>query len=338
MIMETLQLNPERGVTLTAYLQSVGGEFGNIPKRPAVLILPGGAYMLCSDREADPVAMPYLKAGYQVFILRYSVGKNAVWPNPLEDYEQAMTLLRSREDWNLLPDKIAVVGFSAGGHLAGAAATMAKNRPNAAILGYPAVGAGTIQLCLPSAPDVPSAVDRNTCPCFVFGTRDDTIVAVKNLLDFTVALDRHGISFESHIYAYGPHGYSTGDSSVVAPNTQLCDRAPRWAEDSIAWLRDMLGDFGEGAMTEPRCPRRVHDNGGDRLSIDCTTGYLLEHGAKALIGPMLDALTSKHDFGTVDLTGFLLDMRLRDALSLIKAGPEVIMGLEAQLSELAPQE
>ena len=133
---EFITLHEDRNVTLTAYVQAVGGEFGGIPKRPAVLILPGGGYQMCSDREADPIAFPYLKAGYQAFILRYSVGKDSVWPNPMNDYEEAMELIREKsEEWHVLTDKIAVIGFSAGGHLAGCAATMSKNRPNAAILG-----------------------------------------------------------------------------------------------------------------------------------------------------------------------------------------------------------
>ena len=69
--------------------------------------------------------MPYLKAGYQTFILRYSVREDAAWPTPLDDYEQAMELIRSKaEDWNLYPDKIAVIGFSAG---AAACAEQASN-------------------------------------------------------------------------------------------------------------------------------------------------------------------------------------------------------------------
>ena len=126
---EVIVLNEARKVTLTAYLQDVEGEFGNIPKRPGILVLPGGGYQMCSDREADPVAFPYLKAGYQVFVLRYSVKKDALWPQPLEDYDAAMDLIRSRaQEWKLYPDKIAVIGFSAGGHLAGAAATMTTLR------------------------------------------------------------------------------------------------------------------------------------------------------------------------------------------------------------------
>ena len=54
---EVIVLNEARKVTLTAYLQDVEGEFGNIPKRPGILVLPGGGYQMCSDREADPVAI-----------------------------------------------------------------------------------------------------------------------------------------------------------------------------------------------------------------------------------------------------------------------------------------
>lgn len=61
---ETIVLNEERNVTLTVYTQEVGGEFG-FGRRPAMLVIPGGGYAMCSDREADPVAMAYLRAGYQ---------------------------------------------------------------------------------------------------------------------------------------------------------------------------------------------------------------------------------------------------------------------------------
>ncbi len=87
---EIITLSQERNVTLTAMIQDVGGEFRGVSQRPAVLVIPGGGYQFCSDREADPVAFPYLKAGYQAFILRYSVGEDAAWPRPLEDYEEAM--------------------------------------------------------------------------------------------------------------------------------------------------------------------------------------------------------------------------------------------------------
>ena len=182
---EIVTLCEERNVTLTAYLQEVGGEFAGIPRRPAALILPGGGYSMCADLEADPVAFPFLKAGYQVFVLRYSVGEASVWPNPLEDYEAAAEMIRRRAgEWKVCEDRMVVIGFSAGGHLAACAATMAEHRPNAAILGYPVIDGECARGYQKTAPDVIGAVDGRTCPCFVFAARTDNVVPVKNTLHF----------------------------------------------------------------------------------------------------------------------------------------------------------
>ena len=208
---EVINLNSEREVTLTAYVQEVGGEF-IFSKRPAILILPGGGYAMCSDREADPVAMAYLKAGYQAFILRYSTGEHKTWPNPLEDYEQAMALILERaEEWHLDSSRIAAVGFSAGGHLCACAATIAKHKPAAAILVYPAILKDICDLCQPGMPQPNEHVTGETCPCFLVACRDDRTVDVKNTLMMELALAEKGIPFESHIYSYGGHGFSTAE-------------------------------------------------------------------------------------------------------------------------------
>ena len=336
MLIETIVLNELRNVTLTAYIQPVNGEFPNIPYRPAVLVLPGGGYSFCSDREADPVAMLYLKAGYQVFILRYSVGANATWPNPLDDYDQAMELINIRAgEWHVYTDKIAVIGFSAGGHLAGAAAALSKNRPAAVILGYPAVTGETIHMCLPSAPDIPDAVDRNTCPCFIFATRDDNTTPVRNVIATIDALDRYGISFECHIYAYGPHGYSTADASVLAPDTNICGRAGNWVEDSLAWLKDMLGSFSAGKMTEPRCPHRVNDDGGDYLSVDCTLGYLMgKEAAQTILAPIIKVALEQQGGEQEEILGFIKNMKLRDIMLSGKLPAETQDAIALQLGAI----
>ena len=280
---EFIVLNEERNVTLTAYLQPVGGEFAALSHRPAVLIIPGGGYHFCSEREADPVAFPYLKAGYHAFILRYSLNEQAVWPNPLNDYEQAMALIRQNADkWHVVSDRIAVIGFSAGGHLAACAATMSVHRPNAAILGYPVIDGDCAHDYLPSAPDVPSAVDGQTCPCFVFATRTDNLVPVQNAVHLINALCAWDIAFESHIYANGPHGLTTGDPSVAYQNCS--GHYAQWVEDSIAWLRDVLGGMDAQGLTPPRFGATINGNREKTLNLDCTLRHLMRHPqAKALL-------------------------------------------------------
>ena len=348
MKIEKITLNEQRNVTLTGFLQDVGGEFPNITKRPAILVLPGGAYRMCSDREAEPVALAYMQAGYQAFVLRYSVGEHAVWPTPLNDYEQAMELIRSKaEEWNLYPDKVAVIGFSAGGHLAAAAATLAKNKPNAAILGYPVTEGATARGCEATAPDLVSAVDSKTCPCFVFATRTDNLVPISNTLNFVNALAECGISFESHIYAYGPHGFSTGNSSVMLPGTNICSRANSWVTDSISWLKDMLGDFGMGAMAEPKCGRRINDDYEEFFSVDCTVAHLMANDhARAVLTPMMAAAqqTMAEKYGdrlpkaevhtqSTDL-GMGAKMTLRTALSYGNVPEQMVDQLNAALKKI----
>ena len=278
-------LNESRNVTLTAYLQEVEGEFG-FSKRPAMLVIPGGGYAMCSDREADPVAMAYLKAGYQAFVLRYTCTPKGKWPLPLMDYEQAMALIEENaEAWHIDTTKIAVVGFSAGGHLAACAATMAENRPNAAILGYPVITGATARSYQPSAPDAAEAVDAKTCPCFVFATRTDDLVPVGNSLRFLTALEQNEIAFESHIYANGPHGLSTGDSSI--DGRSFSSRYPRWVEDSISWLREVLGGFGPNGPTEALFPPRINGKQEETLSVDCSLEYLLAKPAACELLPMI---------------------------------------------------
>ena len=319
---ETITLNQERNVTLTAMVQGVGGEFRGIEARPAVLVIPGGGYMFCSDREADPVAMPYLKAGYHAFILRYSVGADAAWPNPLNDYEQAMSLIRERADeWHVIPDKIAVIGFSAGGHLAGAAATMSVNRPNAAVLGYAVLREDTAHELGEDKPSIVGAVDGNTCPCFLFATRSDSVVPIQNTLDMMNALNRFQTSFECHIYPYGPHGFSTGDPSLQGLETVFPRRGENWVADSIAFLRDLFGDFGPQGMIEPVLRAHVNDDAMAWLSLDCSIARIFGNPeARRVLAPTIGKMREKivpfaPEMSFEDMMQALGKMTLRELLA-----------------------
>lgn len=243
---EIIQLNPDRNVSLTVYLHE------DERRRPAVIVLPGGYYHFCSYGESDPAAFAYLNAGYQAFILRYTVGDDMVWPQPLDDYEMAMELIREKaEEWHIYPDKIAVCGFSSGGHLASAAATMSQNRPNAAILAYAVLGE-CVTLRNATAPNTTNAVDEHTPPCFLFQSRIDPNVPVKYPIEFMEALARHNVIFESHIYAYGPHGKCTLSTAPLAGDDKYCSRMRNWVEDSVSWMKDLFGEFTDTCMAEPR--------------------------------------------------------------------------------------
>lgn len=339
---ETIVLNQERNVTLTAYLLDVEGEFGYVHRRPAILVLPGGGYRHCSGREADPVAMPYLQVGYQVFILRYSVKEYAVWPNPLEDYEQAMALIRENaEQWKLYPDKVAVIGFSAGGHLAAAAATMAVNRPNAAILGYAVVGPD-VKGCNATAPDTVSQVDKDTCPCFLFATRDDDVVPVTNSIRFMEALAKMGTSFESHIYSHGPHGVSTGDTSIQSRDVPMSDRISDWVPDSIGWLKEVLGDFGENGMTPPAVEGHVTGDWREFLSVDCTFGRIMSNseGRKA-VEEMLEAVKKQAEENgedrpemTLESMAVFSDIKLKNILGHVGVPEDMVKAIDDRLSRI----
>ena len=143
MITKTIQLYENRpDVTLTTYLLSDSPELLNGKKRPAVLVCPGGAYLNCSDREAEPVALRFAAMGYHAFVLRYStyfegkpspfplpksmeVNPHSVYPGPMRDIGKAFLTIRAHaEEWLVDVERIAICGFSAGGHLASTAGTL----------------------------------------------------------------------------------------------------------------------------------------------------------------------------------------------------------------------
>jgi acetyl esterase/lipase len=137
MLFDKIQLWQDKpDVILQAYILADSPENADGRPRPAVLILPGGSYLGLSEREAEPVAMRFAAFGYHSFVLRYStynfgslegmsnpgsirVNPNAAYPGPLLDLGKAMQTIRANASrWLVDPDKVAICGFSAGGHLA----------------------------------------------------------------------------------------------------------------------------------------------------------------------------------------------------------------------------
>ena len=337
---ETIILNENRNVTLTAYLQEVAGEF-QFAKRPAILVLPGGGYAMCSDREADPVALAYMKAGYQAFILRYSTGKNKTWPNPLEDYEQSMALLEERaEEWHLDSSRIAAVGFSAGGHLCACAATIAKHKPAAAILVYPSILKDICDMCQPGMPQPNEHVTGETSPCFLVAARDDRTVDVKNSLMMQLALAEKGIPFESRIYSYGGHGFSTADDWII--NNSLSPRIPHWVDDSIGWLKETLGTLTMRGISEPNIAVSKNGDTAPVLSVMCTLNHIRKQSADAisLLKPLFDGMQVVADARGYSMEGLIAAVgnnTLRELMEMVLVDGETIQEIDKTLHSMVNQ-
>ena len=125
--MQLEQLDLPGGGLLTVYLRDCVETMPQAMERPLVLVVPGGGYNHVSPREGDPVALQFAAAGYHTAVLTYSVGEGAQNYQPLRQLNEALALLRQNAgEWHILPDKIAVCGFSAGGHLALSGAVLAQ--------------------------------------------------------------------------------------------------------------------------------------------------------------------------------------------------------------------
>lgn len=262
----------EEDVRFEMFCCDASPEFA-VKDRPAILILPGGAYGFCSDREAEPVARYFLSKGYNCGILRYSVGVKAssLMPEasrPLLEASEVMSLMRKNaEKWHIIPDKIAVLGFSAGGHLAGSLATLwndemitkyldiepGSNKPNAAILCYPVLTTdeythqGSVDNLLGKYSrdekllqkyDIPQQVGKHTPPTFLWHTYTDNGVPVENSLRYCEEMRKKSDSVcEFHMFHFGPHGMSTCTKEVGSENAHV----GRWLELCSEWLDKVLG-------------------------------------------------------------------------------------------------
>lgn len=256
------------GAKLTGYLREPAEQMPDYAVRPGVLIMPGGGYARCSPREGDPIAMNFLNAGYQVFILWYTTTETAPAPlryTPMLDAAEAMRYLRQNsESLHLDPHRIAMCGFSAGGHLAAAMALLADRpeicghsentgaqlKPDAVILGYPVITSGeyahkgSIENLAGDDQELwklfslENQVRPGLPPFFLWHTVADAAVPVQNSLLLAEALEKCDVPYEMHLFAQGAHGGSTCNREVNQPNPHNAS----WLPLCIDWLADVF-DF-----------------------------------------------------------------------------------------------
>jgi len=247
--------------TITVYLPRT------VPANtPAIIVCPGGSYVrLASNHEGRQVANYLNSLGIVAFVLRYRLGPKYHHPIELGDAQRAIRIVRARaQEFAVLPDRIGMMGFSAGGHLASTAAThfdagkpdatdaidRAASRPDFLILGYPVIStdpaiahAGSVRNLLGENPD-PKLLEElsndlrvtpQTPPTFIFQTNADTTVPAENSVRFYLALRKAKVPAEMHIFENGAHGVGL---SLDDPALSL------WPTLLTNWLR------GRGLLTK----------------------------------------------------------------------------------------
>ncbi|MBL3658016.1 alpha/beta hydrolase [Fulvivirga sediminis] len=229
--------------------------------KTAVVICPGGGYThLAIEKEGFKMAQWFNSFGVSAIVLKYRLGGDGYKnPVPLQDVQQALRVVRSKaEEWHIATEKVGVMGFSAGGHLASTVAThwdlgdpLAKDqlqrlscRPDFVILGYPVVTMeddfthkGSKKALLGDEPDADlvkklsneTQINEKTPPAFIFHTYEDGAVPVQNSLQFYSAMVAAGVPGELHIYQKGGHGLGFGpESSSYFTWRETCSR---WLEN-----------------------------------------------------------------------------------------------------------
>jgi acetyl esterase/lipase len=212
------------------------------PKRAkngtAVVVCPGGGYRtLAMDHEGAQVATWLNSLGITAFVLKYRLGPKYHHPAEMSDVQKALRTVRARAaEYGVAADKIGVLGFSAGGHLASTAATHfstedgVSSRPDFAVLVYPVISFTTEYVHKGSRLNLlgenPSEADmrlmsnelqvtKETPPTFLVHTTEDKSVPSENSILFYLALRKAGVPAEMHIYEKGPHGFGLGSLDAV---------------------------------------------------------------------------------------------------------------------------
>ena len=228
--------------------------------RKALLVIPGGGYgCVCSEREGEPIGQAFMPYGYNAFVLHYYTDRQKPFPIQLIQASKAIKYIKDHaEALGIDPAQVFVVGFSAGGHLAGSTGVLWKlpeiyeaapmpygyNKPTGVMLIYPVISTEFHTksferlLCTKEMQEqdmdrvsLERHVDADSAPAFILHTSNDEIVDVRNSLTLAEAYKRADQQFEMHIYPDAPHG-------VALANEVTWEGKERWRNSAIAeWVR-----------------------------------------------------------------------------------------------------
>ena len=245
------------GVTvpsLTRYMPANGKANG-----ASIIIFPGGGYTdLAAGHEGSDVAKAFTEIGVTAFVVKYRLPSLKIMETPevgpLQDGLRAIQVVRSRaKEWNLDPERIGIIGFSAGGHLASTVGTKYNQRilanpenvnlrANFMILAYPVISSdptishrGSFEILLGEKASEEKLrewsseynVTEETPPTFLFHASDDDVVKSENSIVFYQALIAHHVPAEMHIYQGGGHGYGLKNPTTT----------DQWIERVRNWMR-----------------------------------------------------------------------------------------------------
>jgi acetyl esterase/lipase len=229
----------------------------------AIIICPGGGYSILSmENEGYAIARKFNEIGVTAFILKYRLPSDSIMVDktigPLQDAQRAVQLVRQRaKEWGLNTNRVGIIGFSAGGHLASTAITHFDKavidnkdnvnlRPDFAILMYPVISFGELahkgskdnlvgKTPTPEMVDLYSnekQVTANTPPTFLVHAQDDRTVPVMNSVVFYQAMVKAGVKGELHLYQAGGHGFGLNNKTT---KDEWFERCKNWM-DANGWL------------------------------------------------------------------------------------------------------
>jgi acetyl esterase/lipase len=229
-----------------------------------MIVCPGGGYAGLAAHEGEAYAHWLNQQGIAAFVLKYRLGSSGYrHPRMLEDAARAMRLARFHAaEWKLDPKRLGIIGSSAGGHLASTLLTHFDSgqteaadpidrvscRPDLGVLCYAVItmgdethkGSRENLLGKDPSPELIKElsnelhVTRETPPCFIFHTSEDTAVQVENSLEFAAALRRAKVPFELHIYEHGAHGMGLGTRSLQPDPAEMHP----WTRECQRWLKE----------------------------------------------------------------------------------------------------
>lgn len=257
-------------IPMDIYMPNVSHEIDSEIVRPTVIVCPGGGYEFTSEREGEPLALRLAAYGFNACVVWYRV-KPDTFPAEYQDAASAVGYMRKHaQQYHVDTNRISIMGFSAGGHLAACLGTMWEEaeliaplgytpedvKPNSMVLGYPVITyrfadeRGITPRCflnLTGSKDcadyerfsLDKRVSQSTPPTFIWSTWDDEIVPIQNSLVFADALQKNGVPAELHIFPHGAHGSSLSDDTVYKNRGDAVPELSCWIDLAIRFLKNL---------------------------------------------------------------------------------------------------